>query len=171
MNEALMRSSSAGGVRGGLLPPASPQLNNLSSYQALAGADIRSLEQECHDHPSLPCACTEGLEDEMRDSDEMHWDRIAVWLMGISVFMFLIATFMAMRNGTGIIGALALTATGGAGMVATTTMAMTTIFPRGNDTPAETRRRKFRNARHTAIAMAATAMGMVVTLMGSIVQL
>ena len=59
MNAALTRPSSAGGVRGGLLPPVSPQLNDLSSYQALAGADIRSLEQECHDHPSLPCACTE----------------------------------------------------------------------------------------------------------------
>ena len=106
----------------------------------------------------------------MRDSDEMHWDRIALWLMSISVFMFLIATLMAMRNGTDIMEAIALTATG-AGMVATTTMAMMTIFPRGNDTPAETRRKKFRNARYTAIAMAATAMGMVVTLMGSIVQL
>ena len=106
----------------------------------------------------------------MRDRDEMHWDRIAVYLMGISVFMFLIATFMAMRNGTDIIEALALTATG-AGMMATTTMAMMTIFPRGNNTPAENLRKKVRNARYTAIAMAVTVMGMVVTLMGSIVQL
>ena len=106
----------------------------------------------------------------MRDSDEMHWDRIALWLMSMSVFMFLIATFMAMRNGTGIMGAIALTATG-AGMMATTTMAMMTILTWGSNTPAETRRKKFRNARYTVIAMAATAMGMVATLMGSIVQL
>ena len=48
-----------GWVSLGLLPPASPQFNILNSYQALAGADISSLEQERHDHLSLLCACTE----------------------------------------------------------------------------------------------------------------
>ena len=101
----------------------------------------------------------------MRDRDEMHWDRIAMWLMAISVFMFLIAAFMAMRNGTNIIGALALSATG-AGMLATVIMAMMTIFPRGNNTAGENLRKKVMTARYTAIAMAVTLMGMTATLMG-----
>ena len=59
MNAPPTRSPSAGGFRLGLLPPASPQFNILNSYQALAGADISSLEQERHDHLSLLCVCTE----------------------------------------------------------------------------------------------------------------
>ena len=106
----------------------------------------------------------------MRDRDEMHWDRMAMWLMTLSLFMFLIATFMAVRNDTNIIEATFLMVTG-VGMLVTATLAWATIFPRGNNTPAETRRKKFRGARHTAIAMAVTAMGMTATLMGGIIPL
>ena len=59
MNAPPTRSPSAGGFRLGLLPPANPQFNIQNSYQALAGADISSLEQERHDHLSLLCVCTE----------------------------------------------------------------------------------------------------------------
>ena len=106
----------------------------------------------------------------MRDRDEMHWDRVAMWLLVLSTFMFLIATFMATRNGTNIIEALALAATC-AGMMATTGMAHLTIFPRGNNTSADNLGKKVRNARNTAIAMAVTAMGMIATLMGGIIPL
>ena len=106
----------------------------------------------------------------MHGPEERHWDMIAVWLMAISVFMFLVATFMATRNDTNIIGGIALAVTG-AGMMASTITATMTIFPRGNNAPAEDLGKKVRTARYTAIAMAVTAMGMIATLTGSIIRL
>ena len=106
----------------------------------------------------------------MSDEEARHWDRIAVWLTGIAVFMFIIPAIMASRNGANIIEATALMATG-AGMLVTTIMAKMTIFPRGNSTPAENLQKKAKAARYTAIAMFVTAMGMIVTLMASIIQL
>ena len=106
----------------------------------------------------------------MSDEEARHWDRIAVWLTGIAVFMFIIPAIIVARNGANIIEATALMATG-AGTLVTTIMSKMTIFPRGNNTPAENLLKKARAVRYTAIAMFVTAMGMIVTLMASIIHL
>ena len=67
----------------------------------------------------------------MSDEEARHWDRIAVWLTGIAVFMFIIPAIIVARNGANIIEATALMATG-AGTLVTTIMSKMTIFPRGS---------------------------------------
>ena len=57
----------------------------------------------------------------MSDEEARHWDRIAVWLTGIAVFMFIIPAIIVARNGANIIEATALMATG-AGTLVTTIM-------------------------------------------------
>ena len=100
--------------------------------------------------------------DQPLTQDEMHWDRISLFLTAMSVGVFIVATLATGRSETGFLKMAGLILAS-IGMVGTTMATMMAIFAPRKTSHVETLRKKVRTVGWAFALLGLTVAGSVVT--------